>query len=105
MFTNLEVFDLMQKWPFRFLQLISNHWDILGRKGRFPDEIGKGVYKVTVVSSYIFSYVVCGKLLTLLKQKGGRKRLKIEIAAPFHFVLCLFYPHPIYRSQISERWE
>lgn len=52
--------------------------------------------------------VICGKLLTLLIQKGVGDGLKIEIATPFfRFHAYIF---PIYRflrngSQISKGWD
>lgn len=63
----------------------------MGRTGQFADEIGKVVYKVTVALMLPFP-VICGKLLTLLNQKGVGDGLKIEIATPFFVFMPTFFP-------------
>lgn len=47
------MFELIQKWLFRFLQLTDKlALGLSSRTVQFPNEIGKVVYKVTIVSSF-----------------------------------------------------
>lgn len=52
------MFELIQKWLFRFLQLTGKlALGLSSRTVQFPNEIGKAVYKVTVVSSFAPCYM------------------------------------------------
>lgn len=79
---NLKVFELIQKWLFRFLQLTDKlALGLSSRTVQFPNEIGKVVYKVTVVSSFAPCYM------------GGGDRLKIDrygYPILFFHALCFF---------------
>lgn len=76
------MFELIQKWLFRFLQLTDKlALGLSSRTVQFPNEIGKVVYKVTVVSSFAPCYM------------GGGDRLKIDrygYPILFFHALCFF---------------
>lgn len=86
------MFELIQKWLFRFLQLTDKlALRLSSRTVQFPNEIGKVVYKVTVVSSFALCYM--WRITTVLNQGGGGDRLKMDrygYPILFFHALCFF---------------
>lgn len=88
------MFELIQKWLFRFLQLTDKlALGLSSRTVQFPNEIGKVVYKVTVVSSFAPCYMWRIANSAQSGGGGGGDRLKIDrygYPILFFHALCFF---------------
>lgn len=86
------MFELIQKWLFRFLQLTDKlAVRLSSRTVQFPNEIGKVVYKVTVVSSFAPCYM--WRIANSAQSGGGGDRLKMDrygYPILFFHALCFF---------------